>query len=75
MSTASTKKTKNPLVWLFRYVREAREEMGKITWPSQADTIKYSALVIAISVVIAAFFGGLDWVLTLGVEQLINLVT
>jgi preprotein translocase subunit SecE len=75
MSTASSKKTKNPLVWLVRYVREAKEEMGKVTWPSQSETVKYSVLVIGISVLVAAFFGGLDWVLNLGLEQLISLVS
>jgi len=66
--------TKNPIVWLFRYVREAKEEMGKVTWPSQKETIQYSVLVIVISILVAAFFGGLDWILSLGLERLIRLV-
>lgn len=73
MSTATSKKTKNPVLWLFRYVRESKEEMGKVTWPSQKETIKYSALVIVISLFVAAFFGGLDWLLSLGLEQIIQL--
>ena len=58
----------NPLV---RYFREAREELRKVTWPSRQDVIKYSAVVVIISVVLAAFFGLLDWVLTVGLEKLV----
>ncbi|HBK34617.1 MAG: Preprotein translocase, SecE subunit [Candidatus Uhrbacteria bacterium GW2011_GWE2_40_58] len=60
---------------LFQYFRDAKSEVGKVTWPSKKDTMKYSILVIAISVIIAAFFGGLDWVLNLGVQELITLVS
>ena len=58
----------NPLV---RYFREAREELRKVTWPSRQDVIKYSTVVVIISVVLAAFFGLLDWVLTVGLEKLV----
>ena len=60
---------------LFQYFRDAKSKVGKVTWPSKKDTMKYSILVIAISVIIAAFFGGLDWVLNLGVQELITLVS
>lgn len=66
---------KSLISWFFQYLREAKSEVGKVTWPSKKDTIKYSALVIAISVIIAAFFGGLDWVLNLGVHELVTLVS
>ncbi len=56
---------------LFHYFREAKEELLKVTWPSRKDTIRYSIFVIVISIFVAAFFGGLDWILNLGLEQLI----
>lgn len=46
--------------------------MKKVTWPSRKETVKYSVIVIALSIVIAAFFGGLDWVLNQGLEWLIS---
>ena len=73
MQTAT--KTRNPISWLYHYLRESREEMRKVTWPARDETIKYSALVIGISVVVAAFFGGLDWLLNLGLEELIKLTS
>ncbi len=62
--------TKNPLL---RYFQEAREELRKVTWPSQQEVILYSSLVIIISVVMAAYLGLLDWIFTLGLEELVKL--
>lgn len=64
--------TTNPITWLWTYVRESREEMRKVTWPSRQETTKYAIIVIALSLLIAGFFGGLDWLLNLGLEQLIS---
>ena len=61
--------------WITSYFRDAKEELGKVTWPSKPEVIKYSLVVITMSVFIAAFFGGLDWLLNLGLEQLIGLIS
>ena len=66
-----TTKKQNYLQWLFNYVKEARGEMKKVTWPNKQVTTKYSMITIALSLAIAAFFGGLDWLLNLGLEWLI----
>ncbi len=68
---STTPKKENPIQWLFRYVSEARTEMLKVTWPSKQETTKYSLITIVLSIAIAAFFGGLDWVLNKGLEWLI----
>ena len=60
----------NPVI---RYFREAREELRKVTWPQRRDVLIYSSLVIGFSVITAAYFGALDWVLTLGLEALVKL--
>ena len=62
---------KNPFLWLGRYLREAREELRKVSWPNKETTSKYSLIVIVLCVVLAAFFGGLDWLLNKGLEWLI----
>jgi preprotein translocase subunit SecE len=67
------KKKVNPIKWLITYVRESKEEMKKVTWPSKKETVTYSVIVIIISIILAAFFGGLDWLLNIGLEQLIAL--
>ncbi|PJE76348.1 preprotein translocase subunit SecE [Candidatus Uhrbacteria bacterium CG10_big_fil_rev_8_21_14_0_10_48_16] len=70
MST-TTKKKENPFKWLWRYMNESREELRKVTWPSQKETTKYSLIVIILCLALAAFFGGLDYLLNLGLEWLI----
>lgn len=42
------------------YFISAKNELSKVSWPSRQETIRYSALVIAISVGVAVFFGVLD---------------
>ncbi len=71
----TTNKKENPLQWMIRYVKEARAEMLKVTWPSKQETTKYSLITIGLALVIAAFFGGLDWLLNLGLEWLIFLTS
>ena len=70
---ASSPKKENPIKWFFRYVKESRNEMKKVTWPTRKETTKYSIIVIVLCLIIAGFFGGLDWLLNIGLEQLIAL--
>lgn len=65
----------NPIKWLWRYVNEAREELQKVTWPNRQETLKYSLIVIGLSIALAAFFGGLDWVLGKGLNWLITVTS
>lgn len=57
-----------------RYFREAREELRKVTWPNRRDVLVYSGFVIVITAAIAAYFGGLDFLLTRGLDAVIKLV-
>lgn len=58
---------------LFQYFKESKEELKKVTWPSKQEVTKYTLVVIVLSLVIAGFFGGFDWLLNLGLEKLIEL--
>ncbi len=66
-----THKKENPIRWLFRYLKESTEELRKVTWPSKQETLKYSIVVIGLCVILALFLGGLDILLSQGVEWLI----
>ncbi|MFH0804654.1 MAG: preprotein translocase subunit SecE [Patescibacteria group bacterium] len=46
---------------LFTYILESRDELRKVLWPSRQETIKYTLLVIGISLGVAAFLGALDF--------------
>ncbi len=58
---------------LVKYLFESKEELKKVTWPSQKDTIKYSLVVAGLSIAAGLYFGVIDWLFSLGIEQLINL--
>ena len=42
---------------LIDYLRSSKTELTKVTWPSRDQTIRYSTLVIIISVGVAALAG------------------
>ncbi|MDZ7611157.1 MAG: preprotein translocase subunit SecE [Candidatus Moranbacteria bacterium] len=42
------------------FIKQAKEELKKVSWPSREQTIRYTLIVIAVSLVVAAFLGFLD---------------
>lgn len=44
------------------FLREVRTELSKTSFPTRAITVKYTLIVIAFSLVMALFLGGLDLV-------------
>jgi preprotein translocase SecE subunit len=54
------------------YLAGVRAEMTHVKWPSTSQAIGYTALVIIISLFVAALLGGLDFIFTLAIEQLIR---
>lgn len=51
-----------PKIAPVKFVGEVIAELRKVTWPTRGETIKLTAVVLAISVIVGAFIGGLDWV-------------
>lgn len=47
-------------------------EMKKVVWPTRKEAINHTLLVIGISLGVAAILGALDYIFSLGIEQLIN---
>lgn len=47
------------------FIKEAREELSKVSWPSRETTIRYTVIVIVGSLVMGAIAGGMDYVLSL----------
>ena len=50
----------NILQSISNYFRSSWDEAKKVSWPSQKDTVRFSTLVIGISIVTAIFFATLD---------------
>ena len=45
-----------------QFLREVRQELKKVAWPSRETTIKYSIVVLINVVVLTGLMAGLDWV-------------
>ncbi len=43
------------------FFKEAKAELKKVNWPTKKQTINYTIAVIAISLAMAIFLGGLDY--------------
>jgi len=56
---------------IVNYFKESKDELKKVAWPTRKETTKYTILVIAISLAVAAFLGALDYIFTMGFEKFI----
>ncbi|HLD17511.1 MAG TPA: preprotein translocase subunit SecE [Patescibacteria group bacterium] len=57
---------------LLTYLRQSKEELEKVSWPSRSQAVRYAGMVIGATVALAAFVAALDWALALGFERLID---
>lgn len=46
--------------------------MKKVNWPTRGETVKYTLMVIGVSVAVAAYLGGLDVLINNFVNKLIS---
>jgi len=55
------------MIKITQFLKEVRQELKKVSWPSRQETIKYTLIVVGVSAAVAIFLGGLDflfvWVL------------
>lgn len=54
------------------FLKEVKDELQKVVWPSREEIIRLTAVVIIVSTVVALFIGGVDLVLTKGLEVLLK---
>jgi len=45
------------------FLSEVRQETKKVSWSTRKKTVKYTLIVVGVSVLVAAFLGGLDFFL------------
>ncbi|MDO8264989.1 MAG: preprotein translocase subunit SecE [Candidatus Parcubacteria bacterium] len=55
------------------FLKEVVLEIKKVTWPSRDQTIRYTLIVVGISVAVAIFLGGLDAIFNLLRQRLISI--
>lgn len=54
------------------FIQEVMTEFRKVTWPSRAELINSTVVVIAVTVVFAFFLGGVDIALARIVERILR---
>jgi len=62
----------NPLPKIIQYLKEVKVEAKKISWPSRKETMKYSLIVLGISISVAIFLWIFDILFSLVIRNLIK---
>ena len=57
--TASKRKKKGNFVT--RFLRETRSELRKVVWPSRREALNMTAIVLGVTILMAAGLGIVDW--------------
>ena len=56
---------------LVQYIKDSKQELKKVVWPTRRQAINHTTLVIGFSLALAAFLGAIDFVLTKLLELVI----
>jgi preprotein translocase subunit SecE len=54
-----------------KYLQEVNQELKKVTWPSRQKTFNMTLLVVAVSLFIAMYIAGADFIFTKLLAELI----
>ena len=69
MDTVQVGQSSNRLTgWFHRtiaFLASVRDELRKVTWPTRAELIKATRMIIVLSIVLGLMIGLLDWLLQL----------
>jgi len=57
---------------LINYLKDSVAEMKKVAWPTKKQTTSYTLIVIGMSIGTALLLGILDYIFTIGLEQIIK---
>jgi preprotein translocase subunit SecE len=55
-----------------KFLRETYDELKKVVWPTRQEVIRLTAVVIAISVIVGLYIGGLDYGFTKITELIVK---
>lgn len=47
---------------IITFLKEVSLEIRKVNWPTKKETLRYTLIVIFVSLIIAAFLGALDFI-------------
>ena len=53
------------------FFKEVYVELRKTNWLSRREVLRYTLLVLAVTIIVAAFLGGLDYTFSTAIKSLI----
>ena len=53
------------------FFKEVQIEIKRINWPTKKETIRYTLIVILVSIIVAIFLGGIDFIFTRFLDKFI----
>jgi preprotein translocase subunit SecE len=56
-----------------KFIREVRQEVGRVTWPTRKETMITTSMIMGIVFIAALFFMLVDGILSLGISQILGL--
>ena len=56
-----------------KFIREVRQEVGKVVWPSRKETLVSTAMVLVLVVIAALFFWFVDSIISAAVRFVLGL--
>ena len=62
MSRSATKAKRGNFA--VRFLRETRSELRKVVWPTRREALNMTAIVLGVTLLMAAGLGLVDWLLT-----------
>lgn len=54
------------------FLRETKDELKKVVWPSKQEVIRLTFVVIVVSLAVGLFLGGLDFVFVKIIETIVK---
>jgi len=56
-----------------KFIREVRQEISKVTWPTRKETMVTTAMVFVMVFILSLFFLGVDQLLSYGIRLILGL--
>jgi preprotein translocase SecE subunit len=58
----------------FQYLNDTRSELRHVAWPTRMQTVIYTIIVIALSLLVAVYLGFFDFIFTTGLARVVQLL-
>jgi preprotein translocase subunit SecE len=56
-----------------QFVAQVRSEAAKVVWPTRKETGLTTVMVCILALLVAIFFFFVDWILRVGIEQILKI--